>query len=145
MHCSPFVFGYLHQHLLEILSCLLCRVWRLWHLIARSSKLNEINVLSITLYNVLAMPWQLLIMMLSWVELFLLLLHVIALLLLTHMVYPRLGHVLILMEFLYLSLFLISWTFDCFLVVLSRQQFEFICVTRQINRVLTSLFDIDLI
>ena len=81
-------------------------------MIARSSKLNEINVLRITLYNILAswMPWQLLIVMLSWVKLFLLLLlHIITLLLLlTHVVYPRLGHVLILMELLYLSLFLIS-------------------------------------
>ena len=139
------VLGCLHQHLVEILRCLFCRVWRLWHWICRSSKLNEIHVLRITLYNILAMPRQLLIMMLSWVKLFLLLHVITLLLLLTHMVYPRLGHVLILMEFLYLSLFLISWSFHCFLVVLSRQQFEFICVARQVNRVLTSLLDIDLI
>ena len=42
-----------------------------------------------------------------------LVLHIVALLLLAHMVYPRLGHVLIgisgiVMEFLYLALFLIS-------------------------------------
>ena len=111
----------------------------------RSSKLNEIDVLSIALNNVLGLPWQLLIMMLSWVELFLLL-HIVTLrMLLPHMVYPRLGHVLILMEFLYLSLFLISRAFHCFLVVLSRQQFELVCVARQVDRILTSLLDIDLI
>ena len=111
----------------------------------RSSKLNEIDVLSITLNNVLGLPWQLLIMMLSWVELFFLL-HIITLrMLLPHMVYPRLGHVLILMKFLYLSLFLISRAFHRFLVVCSRQQFEFIGVTWQVDRILTSLFDIDLI
>lgn len=94
---------------------------------ASSSKLNEINVLSITLYNILGLAGQLLIMMLSWVKLFLLLLHIIILcMLLPHMVYPRLGHVLILMKFLYLSLFLISRAFHRFLVVRSRQQFEFI-------------------
>jgi len=93
---------------------------------ASSSKLNEINVLSITLYNILGLAGQLLIMMLSWVELFLLLHIIILWMLLPHMVYPRLGHVLILMKFLYLSLFLISRAFHCFLVVRSRQQFEFI-------------------
>ena len=123
---SPFVFSCcLHQHLLEILSCLIC-IWRLWHMTAGSSKLNEIHVLSIALYNILGLAGQLLIMMLSWVELFLLLHIIILWMLLPHMVYPRLGHVLILMKFLYLSLFLISRAFHCFLVVRSRQQFEFI-------------------
>ena len=71
----------------------------------RSSKLNEIDVLSIALNNVLGLPWQLLIMMLSWVKLFLLL-HIVTLrMLLPQMVYPRLGHVLILMEFFNGSLF----------------------------------------